>query len=94
MNMRDIIRCYVVKGEQGWGIWQMTDEALTRRTKEDPTIPDRLDSQLFGTWEEVWLSMEAWSIGFCPDNRNVFCCPVRETVTTIGSRLLVVSCDS
>ena len=52
-NMSAIARCYVVKGEQGWGIWQMTDEALTRRTKEDPTIPDRLDSQLFGTWEEA-----------------------------------------
>ena len=51
--MSAISRCYVIKGEQGWGIWQMTDEALTRRTKEDPTIPDRLDSQLFGTWEEA-----------------------------------------
>ena len=51
--MRDITRCYVVKAEQGWGIWQMTDEALTRRIKEDPTIPDRLDIQPFGTWVEA-----------------------------------------
>jgi hypothetical protein len=51
--MSAITRCYVVKGEQAWGIWQMTDEALTRRTKEDPTIPDRLDRQPFDTWPEA-----------------------------------------
>ena len=51
--MSAIARCYVVKGEQGWGIWQMTDEALTRRIKEDPTIPDRLDSQPFEAWVEA-----------------------------------------
>jgi hypothetical protein len=51
--MSAITRCYVVKGEQAWGIWQMTDEALTRRTKEDPTIPERLDRQPFDTWVEA-----------------------------------------
>jgi hypothetical protein len=51
--MSDIDRCYVIKGEQGWGIWQMKDDALTRRIKEDPTIPGRLDSQPFETWIEA-----------------------------------------
>jgi hypothetical protein len=51
--MSDINRCYVIKGEQGWGIWQMKDDALTRRIKEDPTIPGRLDSQPFETWIEA-----------------------------------------
>ena len=51
--MSAITRCYVVKGEQGWGIWQMTDQALTRRINEDSTISDRLDSQPFDTWAEA-----------------------------------------
>jgi len=51
--MGDINRCFVIKGEQGWGIWEMTDEALTRRIKQDPTIPDRLDQHPFDTWVEA-----------------------------------------
>ena len=51
--MSEVARCYVVKGEQGWGIWQMKDDALTQRIKEDPTISDRLDSQTFETWVEA-----------------------------------------
>ena len=51
--MSEVARCYVVKGEQGWGIWQMKDDALTQRIKEDPTISDRLDSQPFEAWVEA-----------------------------------------
>jgi len=51
--MSAISRCYVIKGEQGWGIWQMRDEALTRRISEDSTIPDRLDQHPFDTWAEA-----------------------------------------
>jgi len=51
--MSNITCCYVIRGEQGWEIWQMTDEALTRRIKDDPTISDRLDTRPFDTWAEA-----------------------------------------